>query len=172
MKTNSSLSDIVARSEAVDIIEAIDGLTERVHAYRFVRLIESGGLRVDRLTEKLLLAAQVVPDQTKLLEADADKLIARGNEFSSRRTKTFAAHHAVLDSGDKGMDALDAQLALVTNDPLPSSGGSQEEDMQIQVHEQLNPLDLLNPNQPPAAAQVLPINAGQMTRSVPSRRDL
>lgn len=81
---------------------------------------------MDRLAEKMAAAARVVPEQAKLMEADADKLIARGAEFSARRAKTFAGHHAILDSGEKGMDALDAQLALLSNDPLESSGDSQE----------------------------------------------
>lgn len=82
---------------------------------------------MDRLAEKMAAAALVVPNQTKALEADADKLIARGADFAARRAKSFNAQHAILDSGEKGMDALDAQLALLSNDPLPSSGGSQED---------------------------------------------
>lgn len=110
----------------VGITDAIAGLTERIHAYRFVRLIERGEVYVDRLTDKLARAAQVVPEQTKALEADADALIARGADFSKRRAQTFAQHNAVLDSGHKGLDVLDAQLALVSNSPLENSGGSSE----------------------------------------------
>lgn len=110
----------------IGITEAIADLTERIHAYRFVRFIERGEIGVDRLTEKLAKAAQVVPEQTKALEADADALIARGEDFDKRRAKTFAQHNAVLDSGHKGLDVLDAQLALVSNSPLESSGGLPE----------------------------------------------
>jgi hypothetical protein len=135
---------------------------------------------MDRLTEKLALAASVVSTQTTLLENDADVLIARGAEFSRRRSATFAAQHAILDEGAKGMDALDAKLALLSNDPLTSSGGSSV----AQPEPVLAVVGMLGPNEPITAANI-PRNipapnetAGfqpmhqTMARAVPSRRDL
>lgn len=87
---------------------------------------------MDRLAEKMARAAEVVPAQTKALETDVDALIARGDAFAARRQKSFAAQHAVLDTGMKGMDVLDGQLALLSNgDPSAastSSAGSSEAD--------------------------------------------
>ena len=101
----------------------IMGLTFKVKADRIVHRIEreSG---MDRLAEKMAKAAGVVDRSTKLLEGHADALIAREDDFKLRADRSFGTAHAMLDSGEKGMDALDAKLALVTNDPLPVSGGS------------------------------------------------
>jgi hypothetical protein len=133
---------------------------------------------MDRLTEKLALAASVVSTQTTLLENDADVLIARGAEFSRRRSATFAAQHAVLDEGAKGMDALDAKLALLSNDPLTSSGGPS-----VVQPEPIpeGPSSLGDMNRPMPAPILIPpsptpISGGfqptHQTRAVPSRRDL
>jgi hypothetical protein len=131
---------------------------------------------MDRLTEKLALAASVVSTQTTLLENDADALIARGAEFSKRRSATFAAQHAVLDQGTKGMDALDAQLGLISNDPTPSSGGSsvaQPESIPAAVSTSDSPVIVTS-----AIGQTTtPHNGFQpmhqtTARAVPSRRDL
>jgi hypothetical protein len=126
---------------------------------------------MDRLTEKLALAAQVVATQTTLLESDADTLIARGAEFSKRRSATFAAQHAILDQGTKGMDALDAQLGQISNDPTPSSGGSSV--AQPEPVQAVTPVVLST--EPAAISQ----NGGSFqpmhqttARAVPSRRDL
>lgn len=130
---------------------------------------------MDRLTEKLALAAQVVSTQTTLLESDADTLIARGAEFSKRRSATFAAQHAVLDEGSKGMDALDAKLALLSNDPLPSSGGSPQTEV-APMPPPATTVTMLVPGEPvphslPNAPAFQPTHQ-TMARAVPSRRDL
>ena len=122
---------------------------------------------MDRLTEKLALAASVVSTQTTMLENDADALIARGAEFSRRRSATFAAQHAVLDQGDKGMDALDAKLALLSNDPTPSSGGSSAA-VQEPLRQASEPPNNIAPHNQPA----LHPQHQALARAVPSRRDL
>jgi hypothetical protein len=141
---------------------------------------------MDRLTEKLALAASVVSTQTTLLENDADALIARGAEFSRRRSATFAAQHAVLDQGTKGMDALDSKLSLLSNDPMKSSGDSQTgtvvnsdgslHDIQGKGLIQLERIPELPPTEPPpnVNAQSAPFQPMHQTtaRAVPSRRDL
>ncbi len=139
-----------------DITVAIARATFQMQDLRIILRAERE-LGMDRLSEKLALAAQVVATETKKLEDDADKLIARGAEFSKRRQRSFSAQHAVLDSGNKGMDALDSQLGLLSNDPFPSSGDSldgQPEPIQAQP---LNPLDLTNPNQPPSPSNATPL---------------
>lgn len=139
-----------------DIIAAIASATFRLQDLRIVLRAERE-LGMDRLSEKLALAAQVVATETKKLEDDADKLIARGAEFSKRRQRSFSAQHAVLDSGTKGMDALDSKLGLLSNDPFPSSGNSSDGQPEPPEAQQLNPLDLNNPNQPPAPSNATPL---------------
>jgi hypothetical protein len=125
-----------------DITEAIAGLTERLHAYRFVRLIELGDISVDRLTEKLTKAGGVVARVHANIEARADAVIAREGELNDKAVKAFDPHNAMLDDAQKGLDALERQLALVSNDPLPSSGSSLEEDPMA-----AHPLSMVPPRQ-------------------------
>jgi len=108
------------------LTEAISSQTELLHAYRFVRLLEQGEIGVDRLSEKLAKAGGVVARVHANIEAKADAVIAREEVLTKRTTEAFSPHHAMLDDAAKGLDALEAQLALVTNDPLPSSGASLE----------------------------------------------
>lgn len=79
---------------------------------------------MDRLTAKLEAAAGVVGRVTASLEERADLVIAREEAISVRSERLFAAKHAVLDSADAGLDGIEAKLALLSNDPLESSGPS------------------------------------------------
>jgi len=79
---------------------------------------------MERLTEKLSRAAGVVGRATAKLEERADLLIAREESIDKRSARIFEANHAVLDGGDKGLDELESKLALLSNDPLESSGSS------------------------------------------------
>lgn len=81
---------------------------------------------MDRLSEKLKAASAVVGRQTAKIEARADALIAREAAIEAKTDKAFSPHEAVLDDAAKGLDALERQLALLSNDPLASSGDSQE----------------------------------------------
>jgi hypothetical protein len=101
---------------------AISELTDRVIAYRVLR----GKVDMDRLSEKLAQAAGVVGRATAKLEEKADLLIAREEEIDKRSEEVFSPHHAILDSAGKGLDAVESKLALLSNDPLESSGHSPE----------------------------------------------
>jgi hypothetical protein len=79
---------------------------------------------MDRLTAKLEAAAGVVGRVTASLEERADLAIAREAAIGKRSEQLFAAKHAVLDSADAGLDGIEAKLALLSNDPLESSGPS------------------------------------------------
>src|ERR1700691_1938052 len=79
---------------------------------------------MDRLSEKLKAASAVVGRQTAEIEARADALIAREAEIEAKTDTAFAPHEAVLDDAAKGLDALERQLALLSNDPLDGSGSS------------------------------------------------
>jgi hypothetical protein len=101
------------------ITSAIADLTDRTIAFRICRTRS-----MDRLTAKLEAAAGVVGRVTASLEERADLVIAREEAISVRSERLFAAKHAVLDSADAGLDGIEAKLALLSNDPLESSGPS------------------------------------------------
>lgn len=101
--------------------------TAETVARRFTLENERMG-KMDRLTEKLNKAAGVVGRATARLEERADLLIAREEAIEHRSERIFGAHHAVLDQGDAGMDTLESKLALLSNDPLESSGESPQVD--------------------------------------------
>jgi hypothetical protein len=82
---------------------------------------------MSRLTEKLKMASGVVGRQTARIEAKADAIIAREPELEKQTDNAFAKHDALLNDAAKGLDALERELALVSNDPLESSGASQED---------------------------------------------
>jgi hypothetical protein len=76
---------------------------------------------MDRVTEKLKQASGVVARSNAGLEAEADKLIAREEQFEERKKAAFAPHHAVLDTRNREMDQLEDALKIVSNplaDPL------------------------------------------------------
>lgn len=81
---------------------------------------------MDRLTEKLKTAGAIVGRQTAKIEARADALIAREADIEAKTDKAFSPHEAVLDDAARGLDSLERQLALLSNDPLPASGKPQE----------------------------------------------
>lgn len=81
---------------------------------------------MDRLTEKLNRAAGVVGRVTAKLEERADFVIAREEAINGRTERIFSAKNLVLDDAEKGLDGIEAKLALVSNDPLASSGSSPE----------------------------------------------
>lgn len=81
---------------------------------------------MDRLTEKLNKVAGVVGRVTANLEERADFVIAREEAINGRTERIFSAKNLVLDDAEKGLDGIEAKLALVSNDPLPASGSSPE----------------------------------------------
>jgi hypothetical protein len=103
------------------ITSAIADLTDRTIAFRICRTRS-----MDRLTAKLEAAAGVVGRVTASLEERADLVIAREAAIGKRSEQLFDAKHAVLDSADAGLDGIEAKLALLSNDPLESSGPSPE----------------------------------------------
>jgi hypothetical protein len=108
----------------MDPPRSLRALTAHVVAYRFQ--LENERMRaMDRLTEKLLKAGGVVGRLTAKLEAKADAVIARETVLDQKTEHAFDAHHAMLDDAGKALEAFEAKLALVSNDPLESSGRSQ-----------------------------------------------
>lgn len=86
---------------------------------------------MDRLTEKLKLAAAVAPRQAAKIEARADRLIAREPEIEARTEQRFAPLEQMLDSAESGMDALDSALRTMSNGPpLEVSNGSENSSQQ------------------------------------------
>ena len=81
---------------------------------------------MSRLTEKLTQARGVVGRQTAKIEARADAIIAQEPLIEAQTDEAFAGHEAMLSEAQKGLDALKRELALVSNDPLASSGDSPE----------------------------------------------
>lgn len=106
-----------------DITQAIAEATDRIIAARVITTMHREG-RLSRLTEKLALAAAVVPRQAAKIEARADALIAREPLIAKKTDDTFAPHEQMLDAAERGLETLDKSLALMSNggDPLPGSG--------------------------------------------------
>jgi hypothetical protein len=106
-----------------DITQA---LSERAESLVIERLLHKKGLTLDRLAEKLALAASIAPRQAAKIEARADALIAREATIEKRTDDVFSPHEKVLDTAEGGLDKLDAALKQMSNggDPLPASGGS------------------------------------------------
>jgi hypothetical protein len=102
--------------------------TMRIIEYRFKMQNERMARRedMDRLAAKLERAAGVVGRITAKLEDKADFVIAREDAIDKRGERLFDAKHAVLDAADAGLDKIEAQLARLSNDPLPVSTSSQE----------------------------------------------
>ncbi len=165
---------------------AIAYRTYLIRQYRILWCIERE-ITMDRLAEKLARAGGVVARQTAKIEARADSLIAREDAIEARTEAVFNPHESILASAEKGLDGLEDKLRLLSNAPLPVSGGSSEDNLAltsiprlaqpepiVAQAKPLNPLDLQYPNQPPPAVNVAnPVmNHTPMARTVPSRRDL
>jgi len=83
---------------------------------------------MDRLKEKLALAAGVAVRVTSAIEKDADALIARENEIADHSKKAFAPHHAALDQRKRELNQLEDALKIMENaDPLASTDDSSRE---------------------------------------------
>ncbi len=83
---------------------------------------------MDRLKEKLALAAGVAVRATAAIEKDADVLIAREDEIDAHRRSAFAPHHAAIDQRLRELNQLEDALKIMENaDPLASSGDSSGE---------------------------------------------
>ncbi len=81
---------------------------------------------MSRLTEKLKMASGVVARSYAKIEADADSLIAMEADVDQKRVEAFTPHKTMLSEAKKDMEELAKALALVSNNPLESSGDSQE----------------------------------------------
>src|SRR6266403_2815734 len=108
-----------------DITRAIAGLTARPVARRFT-LENERMSKMDRLSEKMAKAAGVVGRISSKIEARADSLIARESALEQRTEQVFTPHESILDDAEKGLDAVERKLALLSNDPLQASGSSPE----------------------------------------------
>ncbi len=109
------------------LIEALPSWACEIRAY-CDELKRERNARMDRVTEKLKQASGVVSRSNASLEAEADRLIAREQQFEERKRSAFQPHHALLDGRHREMDQLEDALKIVSNgDPLAGSeDGSQE----------------------------------------------
>jgi hypothetical protein len=113
-----------AQAPIRDIAHEVSELTDRIVALRVIATMQREG-RLNRLTEKLTLAAGVAQRQTVAIESRADALIAREDTIKKRTDEAFSPHETLLSEAEKGLDAVERALALVSNgDPLPDSGNS------------------------------------------------
>ncbi len=87
---------------------------------------------MDRLKDKLALAAGVAVRATAAIEKDADELIAREDEIDAHRRSAFAPHHAAIDQRMRELNSLEDALKIMENaDPLAvsdDSSGKKEND--------------------------------------------
>lgn len=110
----------------MNVDEEISRLSDGIAALRVVYGLINRGIDMDRLSEKLAKAAGVAKRQTDKIEARADALIAREADIEKRTDQAFSPHEGILSDAEKGLDAVEAQLRLMSNAPLESSGESQE----------------------------------------------
>jgi len=92
---------------------------------------------MDRLKDKLALAAGVAVRVTAAIEKEADALIAREGDVALRSKNAFAPHHVALDQRMRELNSLEDALQIMENaDPLEGSGdssGKKESDMPMTV---------------------------------------
>src|SRR6266849_3671990 len=80
---------------------------------------------MDRMKDKLVLAAGVAVRATAAIEKDADALIARESEVTDRSKNAFAPHHAAVDQRMRELNSLEDALQIMENaDPLEDLGDS------------------------------------------------
>ena len=78
---------------------------------------------MDRLAEKLALAAGVNARVAKAIEDEADTLIARETQIAARAQAAFAPHHVALDARKKELDRFEDSLQILENaNPLADTG--------------------------------------------------
>ena len=78
-----------------------------------------------RLAEKLTKASGVAKRITETIEARADALIARETAIDRRTEDVFRPHEDVLGDAERGLDAAEAALRLLSNGaPLEPSDDS------------------------------------------------
>ena len=92
----------------------LDCLTDRIIAYRFVRIIEMVGL-----TTKLQQASAGVAAQQKAIEARADAIIARTTALAPVIDSAFAPHEALLAEAEQALPQMEHALATLTNGGPP-----------------------------------------------------
>ena len=100
-----------------EITVAIEGLTRRVEGYRVFGLAMERRTEMSRLTEKLAAAAAVAPRQAAKIEARADAIIASEAGLEQMTDDAFSVHEALLDEARKGVQALEHELATMSNNP-------------------------------------------------------
>ena len=80
---------------------------------------------MDRLTEKLTLAAGVNARVAEAVEDEADALILREKSILDRSAAAFKPHHDALDARAKELDRFEDALQIVENaNPLAVTGNS------------------------------------------------
>lgn len=71
-------------------VTELDGLTNRVRAYRTAKIM-------GRLTDKLARATNAVDDVERAVDRDIEALIERTKVVHTKREEAFHAHHVRLD---------------------------------------------------------------------------
>jgi hypothetical protein len=93
---------------------------------------------MDRLMEKLAMAAAVNHRVAAAIEKQADDLIAREHEVMDRSTSAFEPHHIALDQRMKELDRFEDALQIMENaNPLKSGGGITQEDSDRMLESEL-----------------------------------
>jgi hypothetical protein len=115
---SSEISQAIEKLEDRDLLRLVElvqsELHDRVRIYRIM----------GRLTEKLAMAAAVVPRQAAKIEARADAIIAAEADIEKQTDECFSAHESLLEEAQKGLDDLKHQLATMSNNPPLSASKS------------------------------------------------
>lgn len=110
-------------SSKVNITTALNDLTDRLIAYRFVRRIEMES----RLADKLKRAGGIVARQSAKIEERLDKLLAKEPLLEKQTDEAFSAHEAMISDIEKGVDRFAHDLAPITNGSPFQDGTKPEE---------------------------------------------
>ncbi len=92
-----------------------------------------------RLAEKLKLAGGVVARQHKKIEDRDDAIIAREADIERKTDQAFSPHESMLDAAEKGLDALEHQLAGLSNDPLQNGERPAQGEQQTTIESDQHP---------------------------------
>jgi 6-phosphofructokinase len=108
---SSEITDAIEKLDDRDLLSLVGlvqaELKDRVRIYRIM----------GRLSDKLALAAAIVPRQAAKIEARADAIIAAEADLEKQTDESFSPHETMLDEARAGLDDLKHQLATMSNLP-------------------------------------------------------
>jgi hypothetical protein len=116
---SSEITDAIEKLDDRDLLRLVElvqaELKDRVRIYRIM----------GRLSDKLALAAAIVPRQAAKIEARADAIIAAEADLEKQTDESFSPHETMLDEARAGLDGLKHRLATMSNlPPLSASDAS------------------------------------------------